>query len=117
MADPTAPGKYASSAPFRIHYQDTGAGPPILVLNGWTASGLIWPREWVDDLAADHRILRVCNRGTGWSEPVSDPFSLSDMVADAIAVLDAEGLARAHVFGLSMGGMIAQHLAIEQPAR
>src|SRR6476661_10339090 len=100
MSSSTAPGRHVDSGPVRIHYQDTGEGPPILVLNGWSASGLIWPDEWVDDLASDYRLLRVCNRGTGFSERVDQPFTMSDMVADAIAVLDAEGIARAHVFGL-----------------
>jgi pimeloyl-ACP methyl ester carboxylesterase len=87
------------------------------VLNGWTASGLIWPDEWVGDLEADYRLLRVCNRGTGWSDHVDQPFTVSDMVTDAVAVLDAEGIERAHVFGLSMGGMIAQQFAVEHPER
>jgi pimeloyl-ACP methyl ester carboxylesterase len=117
MSESSAPGKHASSGTVKIHYQDGGSGPPVLVLNGWTASGLIWPDEWVHDLEADHRLLRVCNRGTGWSDHVSDPFSVADMVADAVAVLDAEGVEQAHVFGLSMGGMIAQQLALTHPAR
>jgi 3-oxoadipate enol-lactonase len=113
----SAPGKHASSGAINIHYQDSGRGPTLLVLNGWTASGLIWPDEWVRDLEADHRLLRVCNRGTGWSDHVSEPFSVADMVADAIAVLDAEGVSKAQVFGLSMGGMIAQELALTHPER
>jgi 3-oxoadipate enol-lactonase len=117
MSSTTAPGRHVTSGSVRIHYQDTGEGPPVLVLNGWSASGLIWPAEWVDDLAADHRLLRVCNRGTGWSDHVDQPFTVSDMVGDAIAVLDAEGIERAHVFGLSMGGMITQQLALEHPDR
>src|SRR5437764_14146600 len=117
MTDALAPGKHAASGAVNIHYQDSGSGPPLLVLNGWTASGLIWPDEWVNALQADHRLLRVCNRGTGWSDPVTDPFTVADMVADAVAVLDAEGIDRAHVFGLSMGGMIAQQLALTHPER
>jgi pimeloyl-ACP methyl ester carboxylesterase len=111
------PDKYASSNEVNIHYQDTGSGSPLLILNGWTASGLIWPDEWVHALEGDHRLLRVCNRGTGWSDSVSDPFTVADMVADAVAVLDAEAIDRAHVFGLSMGGMIAQQLALTNPER
>jgi 3-oxoadipate enol-lactonase len=115
----SAPGKHVPSGDIRIHYQDTGtgSGSPVVVLNGWSASGLIWPDEWVDDLAKDHRLLRVCNRGTGWSDPVDQPFTIGDMVADAVAVLDAEGVDRAHIFGLSMGGMIAQQFALEHRDR
>ncbi|MBV8159439.1 MAG: alpha/beta fold hydrolase [Acidimicrobiia bacterium] len=117
MSDAGAPGKHADSAGVKIHYQDGGRGSPLLVLNGWTASGLIWPEGWVRALEADHRVLRVCNRGTGWSDPVRDPFTMADMVADALAVLDAAGVGRAHIFGLSMGGMIAQQLAVSHPER
>ena len=87
------------------------------MLNGWSASGLIWPDEWVHALEPHHRLLRVCNRGTGWSDHVTDPFTVADMVADAFAVLDAEGIDKADVFGLSMGGMIAQQLALTHPNR
>jgi len=117
MSTTAAPGRHVDSGPVRIHYQDSGEGPPLLILNGWSASGLIWPDEWVNDLEKDYRLLRVCNRGTGWSDPIDQPFSVSDMVTDAVAVLDAEGIERAHVFGLSMGGMITQQLALEHPDR
>ena len=117
MTDAVAPGKHAASGAVNIHYQDSGSGPPLLVLNGWTASGLIWPDEWLKALEPQYRLLRVCNRGTGWSDHVTDPFTVADMVADAVAVLDAEGIDRAHVFGLSMGGMITQQLALTHPAR
>ncbi|TMK88948.1 MAG: alpha/beta fold hydrolase, partial [Actinobacteria bacterium] len=78
---------------------------------------MIWPDEWVHALEPHHRLLRVCNRGTGWSDHVTDPFTVADMVADAFAVLDAEGIDKADVFGLSMGGMIAQQLALTHPNR
>ena len=87
MSESSAPGKHAPSGDLRIHYQDTGSGLPVVVLNGWSASGLIWPDEWVDDLANDHRLLRVCNRGTGWSAPVEQPFTVSDMVAGYLTVV------------------------------
>ena len=117
MSESSAPGRHVTSGTVNIHYQDSGSGPPLLVLNGLAASGLIWPDEWVQALEPEYRVLRVCNRGTGWSDAVSDPFTVADMVADAITVLDAEGIDRAHVFGLSMGGMIAQQLALTHPER
>ena len=113
----SAPGKHVSVDGVNIHYQDTGSGPALLILNGWTASGLIWPDEWLQQLEQQFRLLRVCNRGTGWSDQVTDPFTMADMVADAVAVLDAESIDRAHVFGLSMGGMIAQQLTLTHPER
>ena len=115
MTNALAPGKHTASGEVNIHYKDKGTGPPLLILNGWTASGLIWPDEWLQALEPHYRLLRVCNRGTGWSDHVTDPFTVADMVADAVAVLDAEGIDRAHVFGLSMGGMITQQLALTHP--
>src|SRR5205807_814751 len=117
MTTPEAPGRHAPSGGLRIHYQDTGSGPPLLVLNGWTGSGLRWPAEWTSPLEQDFRLLRVCNRGTGWSDLPDEPFTIADMAADALAVLDDRGIARAHLFGLSMGGMIAQHLALHHRDR
>ena len=81
--------KYATSGAIRIHYQDTGDGEPLLVLNGWTGSGLIWPQAWVDDLARDFRLLRVDNRGTGHSEITGDPFTISDMAEVEAGLLGA----------------------------
>jgi pimeloyl-ACP methyl ester carboxylesterase len=98
-----------------------------------------WPDELVDDLVArGHRVLRIDNRDIGHSQsfdhlgvpnlalagiryamhlPVNSPYRLRDMAADALGVLDALNLPRAHVVGASMGGMIAQHIAAEQPQR
>jgi 3-oxoadipate enol-lactonase len=112
-----ATSRFADAAGVRIHYQDSGAGPPLVLLNGWTGSGLIWPPVFIGLLERELRVLRVCNRGTGRSERVREPFTLADMAADTVAVLDAEGVAQAHVFGLSMGGMVAQTLAVRHPRR
>ena len=101
----------------RIHYQDRGQGPPVLVLNGWSASGLIWPDVWLERLERSLRLLLVDNRGTGHSGRADLPFTMRDLADDAVAVLDDAGLPAAHVFGLSMGGMIAQTVAVEHPDR
>lgn len=101
----------------RIHYQDRGTGPPLLVLNGWSASGLIWPDPWLERLERSFRLLLVDNRGTGYSARVEAPFTIDDLATDAVGVLEHAGIDRAHVFGLSMGGMIAQAFALAYPQR
>jgi pimeloyl-ACP methyl ester carboxylesterase len=87
------------------------------VLNGWSASGLIWPDAWLERLERSFRLLLVDNRGTGYSARVDAPFTIDDLAADAAGVLDDAGVDAAHVFGLSMGGMIAQAFALAYPQR
>ncbi len=99
-----------------VFWHDSGEGPPLLLLNGWTASGLLWPGAWLERLEATHRVLRVDNRGTGWSRTAPAPFTIADMADDAAAVLRAAGAEQVTVLGLSMGGMIAQELAIRHPS-
>jgi pimeloyl-ACP methyl ester carboxylesterase len=79
-----------------------------------------WPVEFCDRLAArGFRVIRFDNRDTGkstWFQP-GDSYSLAEMAADGMAVLDATKVARAHIVGVSMGGMIAQRIAINHPDR
>jgi pimeloyl-ACP methyl ester carboxylesterase len=100
-----------------VHWHDGGSGPPLLLLNGWTASGLAWPAAFVASLERTFRVVRVDNRGTGWSRASAVPFTIADLADDVAAVLDALELPRATVLGLSMGGMIAQELAMRHRAR
>jgi pimeloyl-ACP methyl ester carboxylesterase len=95
--------------------------PPMLLIMGQTASMLWWPDALVERLAAAGRyVVRYDHRDTGRStsyEPGSPPYTGDDLVADALAVLDGHGLARAHVVGMSMGGALAQVVALEHPER
>ena len=124
-----------------IEVDDQGApgGEPILLIMGLGMQLIGWPDELVQDLVSrGFRVIRLDNRDAGLSQgfdelgtpnlalaalrfslrlPVSSPYGLQDMAADSLAVLDALGIAQAHVCGASMGGMIAQHLAIRHPTR
>jgi 3-oxoadipate enol-lactonase len=100
-----------------VHWRAGGRGSALVLLNGWATSGLVWPRAWVRTLERDFRVIRIDNRGTGWSRHAETPFTMSDLAADVTAVLDEERVDRATVFGFSMGGMIAQELMIRAPER
>lgn len=99
------------------HVHAGGEGPPIVFVNGWSASGLVWPSAVIAGLERDHLVLRIDNRGTGWSHRMPRPFTIPDMADDVVRVLDERGLERAVVVGLSMGGMVSQELALRHPRR
>ena len=95
----------------------------IILIMGISADALGWPDHFLQELVAGgYRVVRYDHRGTGLSDWMEDwdarnPYSLDDMAADALAVLDGLEIERAHVVGVSMGGMIAQALAINHPER
>lgn len=89
----------------------TSDGPTVLLLEGLGYGRWMW-RWLTEDLADGYEILRPDNRGTGDSDVPEGPYSIDEMAADAQAVLDDHGVDRVHVCGASMGGMIAQELAL-----
>jgi pimeloyl-ACP methyl ester carboxylesterase len=110
-----APQRRSRSALPEVNWHEGGEGPALLLLNGSTASGLVWPDVWLRRLEKRFRVIRVDNRGTGWSRSASHPFTIADLADDARSVLGACGIRHATVLGLSLGGMIAQELAIRHP--
>lgn len=100
----------------RLWWSTEGAGEPVLLIHGLGYHSEMW-RELVRPLSSRWRTVRFDNRGVGRSTVPTEPFSVEDMAGDAVAVLDAAGVRRAHVFGVSLGGVIAQELALEYPER
>ncbi len=124
-----------------LEYLTTGDpdDPPLLVVNGYTSQLISWQRGYVEQLVSQGLFLiQFDNRDVGLSskldgqrvspgavltaslqgEPIPPvPYTLSDMAADGIGLLDHLGIARAHIVGNSMGGMIVQTMAIEHPDR
>lgn len=111
----------ASSGAVEIEYEVFGDGPEtILLINGLGSQMTRWPEAFCARLVAKgYRAIRMDNRDTGLSTwfPSGQRYTLKDMAADAMAVLDAVGVAKAHIAGVSMGGMIVQRIAIDYPAR
>lgn len=100
-----------------IGYQDRGQGEPLVLVMGLGASSLKWEPH-ILCYEKHFRVLAIDNRGSGCSsKPECEAYSIADMAADVIALLDALGIERAHVNGISMGGAVAQYLAIHYPDR
>jgi 3-oxoadipate enol-lactonase len=99
-----------------IYYETWGRGEPLLLISGlatdlriWACQRLVFGRRF--------RCIAIDNRGSGRSGKPDGPYTLEQMAADAVAVLDAEGVGRAHVVGHSMGSYIAQVMAVQHPDR
>lgn len=109
---------FAKSNDLRIAYSVEGSGDEtILLVMGLGARSADWGREFPALLSEKYRVVRFDNRGTGASDKPSEAWTLEDMAKDAVAVLDAVGVERAHVLGISMGGMISQLVALGHPER
>lgn len=100
-----------------LRYEVTGEGPPLCLIIGYRLHGAAWPDAFVENLARCFSVLTFDNRGTGLSEKPAYGYSLDIMAADVAGLLDSLGWASAHVLGFSMGGAIAQELAIRNPER
>ena len=129
----------ANGVRIEVDVQGPDSGEPLLMIMGLGMQLVAWPEGFVDELV-NHgfRVIRFDNRDIGLSQPfdglgvpsiplaallhtlrlpVKAPYQLADLARDAVGVLDALGIARAHVCGASMGGMIAQHLGFAHADR
>ncbi len=107
---------YAISDGVRIYWHEQGEGDPLLLIMGLGWASDMWHRT-TPELSPRYRTILFDNRGIGRSDFPPGPYSISSMADDAAAVLEAAGVEPAHVFGHSMGGMIAQELALRHPRR
>jgi 3-oxoadipate enol-lactonase len=99
----------------RIHYEVSGDGPPIVLGHSLLCDARMWERV-APELAREHRVINIDARGHGGST-APGPFTLEDLADDWIAILNREGIAKATLCGLSMGGMTAMRLALAAPDR
>ena len=101
----------------RLHYVRRGRGEPLLLIQGLSANHLHWGEEFLGLLEEDFDYVSYDHQGTGHSERTTDPFTMLDLADDAAGLLDALELNSAHVMGVSMGGMVAQEVALRHPQR
>jgi pimeloyl-ACP methyl ester carboxylesterase len=111
--------RFAHNGSVRLaHYERGGPErPPLLLIRGLGRTAEHWSPAFLSALDPHFRVLLMDNRGVGRSSVPRPPYRTRDMADDAAAVLDAFGVDRAHVFGISLGGMIAQELALRHPSR
>jgi 3-oxoadipate enol-lactonase len=116
------PGDYdrraeATDGTVGLHHVRLGDGPALLLLPGMASTQLHWGNALLERLSASFMVVAVEHRGTGRSPDAPGGFDLQDLADDAAALLARLGLDTAHVFGVSMGGAVAQELALRHPAR
>ncbi len=103
----------------QLDYERSGKrdGPPLLLIMGMSGTSLHWGEPFLELLRADFDVIAYDHRGVGASTPLDGPITTREMADDAAGLLAALGLDDAHVMGISMGGMIAQELALNHPQR
>ncbi len=101
----------------QIGYRRIGSGRPLLVLNGFAATSADWDPSFIDALASSNELILPDHRGMGSSTDDGKPFDIAQLADDAAHVVETLGFDRTSVLGWSMGGFIAQTLALQHPDR
>lgn len=99
-----------------MFFQDVGDGEPLVLIMGFGGDITAWAFQ-IPEFSAGHRVIAFDNRGVGQSDAPDHPYTTRMMAGDALGLMDALGVDSAHVIGVSMGGMIAQELALARPDR
>jgi len=107
---------YVTNQGAKLYWNEQGSGAPVLLIMGLSFTHEMWFRV-LPILSTRYRTIFFDNRGMGRSDVPRGPYRMKVMAQDAAAVLDAAGVQAAHVIGASMGGMIAQELALRHPQR
>jgi pimeloyl-ACP methyl ester carboxylesterase len=110
-------GGLARAGEVTLAYGIAGAGPPLLLVAGTGFAGGTWPPGLVERLAEHFRVITFDHRGTGRSSGSTGPYSTRQFAADALTLLDHLGVYRCHVLGHSMGGRVAQWMALDASGR
>src|SRR3984957_16352684 len=100
-----------------VGYREVGSGPPLVLIMGYAAPMEAWEPQFVDSLARRYRVVIFDNAGIGSTRALPAPLTIDAMANQTSALIGALGLGRPDVLGWSMGGMIAQALAVLHPAQ
>lgn len=101
---------------YSLRYLDAGAGEAIVLIHGLAGDYTAWLSQ-VEHLSKTFRVIAFDNRGAGQSTQIDEPISTRDLAMDTLGLMDHLGVEKAHVVGRSMGGAVAQHMALISPKR
>jgi pimeloyl-ACP methyl ester carboxylesterase len=101
----------------RLHYARRGSGEPLLLIQGMSGTHVAWGEPFLSQLERDFDVIVYDHRGIGYSDAVDQPFTIAELAGDAAQLLAELDVDSAHVMGISMGGMVAQELALNHPER
>jgi pimeloyl-ACP methyl ester carboxylesterase len=113
----SAPVRTAHTTLGAVGYRVVGSGPPLIMIMGYAGTMELWDPRFVDALAQHFRVVIFDNAGIGQTQALPVPLTIDAMADQTSALIDALGLGRPDVLGWSMGGMIAQALAVRHPAQ
>ena len=111
-----APVQVAHTQLGAVGYRVVGSGPPLVLIMGYTGTMEAWDPRFVDALARHYRVVIFDNAGVGRTQPLPAPLTIDAMADQTSALISTLGLGRPNILGWSMGGMIAQALAVRHPS-
>jgi 3-oxoadipate enol-lactonase len=103
---------FCTSNRVSLHYDIEGQGPPLCLISGYRLSGAVWPRRFITRLATSFSVISFDHRGTGLSDKPDGGYRFTSQAKDVIGLLDHLRLPRVHLLGFSMGGVVAQEMAL-----
>jgi 3-oxoadipate enol-lactonase len=108
---------FFESRGMKLHFEEIGSGPAILMIHGFTNHGMVWAQQIADLLHAGYRLIMPDLAGHGLSQVADRRTTVDELAEDMIHLLDHLAIDKAVVCGLSLGGMVAQYMAIDYPGR
>lgn len=108
--------KEAQVGRYSLRYVDEGTGPAVVLIHGLAGDYSAWTAQ-IEALRTNFRVIAFDNRGAGKSTQIDEPVSTADLAADTLGLMDYLEVARAQIVGRSMGGAVAQHMALMAPDR